>query len=61
MTKLQKNRIGKKLKDSIEIAIVASLIIIMFIPILIVCLCLWPIRYIFDLRLQQKEKDKYNS
>lgn len=50
-----------KTKDSIEIAIVACLIIIMSVPVLIVCLCLWPVHYIFDLRLQQKEKDKYNS
>lgn len=51
----------KRFKDYTEIAIVGTLIMLMSLPVLIVCLCIWPIQYLFDLRLQQKESDKFNS
>ena len=51
----------KRFKDYTEIAIVGGLIILMSLPVLIVCICIWPIQYLFDLRLQQKESDKFNS
>jgi hypothetical protein len=51
----------KKLIESGEIALVFTLILAMSIPVLIVCLLLVPIRYCFDLRLQKKEMDSFNS
>lgn len=53
--------IKKKILESLELGLVFTLILLMSIPVLFVCLCLVPIRYCFDLRLQNKEKDKYNS
>lgn len=53
--------VKKKILESLELAMVFFLIMVMSIPVLIVCVLLMPIRYCFDLRLQQKERDQWNS
>lgn len=53
--------VKKKILEWLELVMVLLLITVMVIPVLLTMLLLLPIHYCFDLRLQSKEKDKYNS